>query len=145
MHARRRLGRGLARRRRVHGQAERDLPPAGELDIDLGQQRSVDQRAVQRALGEVDAVAGAERVKRMLGAGMLDAGDRQRVDHAAQVDDRPAVARQLAIEEAEVEIGVVRDHRAVADEFQHVLDHVREQRLVGEEHVRQAVDVERLD
>src|SRR3546814_11616083 len=53
--------------------------------------------------------------------------------HARQVERRPAGARQLGIDEAEVEGGVVRDHRRVAEKLEQLVDQACEQRLVGKE------------
>src|SRR4051812_3922982 len=45
------------------GEAEADLAPAGQLDIALGEQLGVDQRAMLDAQAAVDAEAGAERIE----------------------------------------------------------------------------------
>ena len=55
-----------------------------------------------------------------------------------QTGGRPQTA-ELVIEEAEVEAGIVRDQRAIAEEFEQILDLVGESGLVGEEAVGQAV------
>jgi hypothetical protein len=47
---------------------------------------------------------------------------------------------ELVVQEAEVEAGVVRDQRAVADEFEQVLGALTEPRLVRQEDVGQPVD-----
>ena len=52
----------------VGRQAEADLAPAGQLDIDLDQQLRIEQRAMLDPLRAVDAIAGAERVEAVLGA-----------------------------------------------------------------------------
>ena len=95
------LGKGMVRTRRAkfpdpHGagddcgldagriaeQAEADLPPSGQLDIDLGEQLRIEQGAMLDALAAVDAETCAERIETVLGPGMLGAGERQSVDHA---------------------------------------------------------------
>ena len=58
-------------------------------------------------------------------------GQRQRVDHARQGQRRQAEARQLRIQEAEVERRVVRDQLAVAEELQQVVGELGEPRLAG--------------
>ena len=50
------------------GQRKADLPPAGELDVDLRQQLGVEQRAVPDAVTAVDPVTRAQGVERVLGA-----------------------------------------------------------------------------
>lgn len=88
----------------------------------------------------IDAIARAERVERVLRAGMLAARDRQRVDHPRLfVDRRKAQRAQLAIDEAEVEGRVVRDQRRVADKVQELGHTLGKDRLVLQERVGQAV------
>ena len=52
---------------------------------------------------------------------MARAGEHQRVDHPAHADRRAAAALKLVIEEAEIEAGIVRDQRRIADEFEQFL------------------------
>ena len=61
-------------------QRQPDLAPAGELDIDLGQQLGVEKSAVSNPVAPVDAIAGAQRVERMLGTGMAASREGQRVE-----------------------------------------------------------------
>ena len=120
---------------RIGDQAEADLPPAGQLDIDLGKQLRVEQRAVLDAVAAVDAEAHAQRIEAVLGAGVPGAGERQRVDHAVHADRRAAATFELVIEEAEVEAGIVRDERRILDELEQLLGLLGEARLVGQEQV----------
>src|SRR3546814_7610364 len=56
-------------------------------------------------------------------------------------DALPISARpELVIEESEIEAGIVRDERAVGDEFEQILAQVRKGRLVREEGVAEAMD-----
>ena len=59
------------------GQGEADLATAGQLDIALGEELGVDQRAMLDPKAAIDPEAGAERVQAVLGPGMLRAGDLQ--------------------------------------------------------------------
>ena len=95
-------------------QAEANLPPASQLDIDLGEQLGVEQRAVLDPLRPIDAVTGAQRVEAVLCARMARAGENQRVDHPRQADRPAPAALQLVIQEAEVEAGIVRDERRIS-------------------------------
>ena len=70
----------------VGNQAEADLAPAGQFDIDLGEQLRVEQRAVLDAVAAVDPEAHAQGIEAVLGAGMARAGEGQRVDHPAACD-----------------------------------------------------------
>ena len=45
-----------------------DLPAARELDIDLGKQFGIEQRAVKSTVAAVDSVTRAKRIQRKLGA-----------------------------------------------------------------------------
>ena len=56
--------------------------PAHELDIDAGQQPAIEQRAMLLALGQIDAVALAERIETARRARMPAPRQRQRIDHA---------------------------------------------------------------
>ena len=42
---------------------EPDLPPAGEFDIDLGQQFGIEQCAVPGAVAAVDPITGTQRIE----------------------------------------------------------------------------------
>src|ERR1700693_476585 len=69
----------------VHGfldEAEPRLTPAHELGVDLGKQLRVEQRAVLGAARAVDAIARAEIVEPVGGAGLAAAGERGGVDWA---------------------------------------------------------------
>ncbi len=116
------------------------LPPARQLEIDLGGELGVEQRAVQAARREIDAEALAQLVERIARPGEPALGDVDRVDCARGRDRRAAVAVQLGIEEFEVEARIVDDQRRVADELQELLDDMGEERLVGKEGVGDAVD-----
>jgi hypothetical protein len=123
------------------GELEADLPSAGELDIDLRKQLGVEQCAVAHAVAAVDAVAGAQRVERMLGAGMPPPSDRQGVDHPFERNLGMAAGAELAIEEAEIELRVVRDERRIGEKFEQIERAFVEARLVGKERVAEAVDL----
>ena len=124
-------------------QDELRLPGADQLEIDLGQELGVEQRAVLGAARIVDAVARAQIVEAVGPGRVLAARQQQRVDQPLARDQRLAGALELGIEEAEIERGVVRDQRRVADECEEVVGDLGEQRLVLEELGREAVDRER--
>src|SRR6266545_6935410 len=75
---------------------------------------------------------------------MLAAGQEQRIDQPVAQNWLPLDAVKLRIDEADVERGVVNHKRRVADEFQELLDHFREQRLAGKELAGQAVHGKRF-
>ena len=74
-------------------QRQRHLPAADQLEIDVGEDLAVEQRAVQRAARIVDAVVLAERIERDAGARMLVAGDGDRVDDGIAERRPPAPSR----------------------------------------------------
>ena len=63
-----------------HREVEADLPAADQLDIDLGQDLGVEERAVLGAPGIVDAIARAERIEIVRRTRMLAPGHAERVD-----------------------------------------------------------------
>ena len=128
----------------LFGKAEADLAPAHQLDIHLRQELRVEQRAVMDAVRAVDAEARAERVEIVLGAGMALLRDRQSVDHPRHADMRSPAARELAIEEAEVEGRVMRHQRRVGDELDQLVNQLREQRLGAQEVAAQSMNPRRL-
>ena len=115
------------------GETEVGLAGADQLDIDLGQQLGVEQRAVLDPLRVVDLVARAEIVEPVRAAGMLAPRQHQRIDQPLAGHRGFLDALELGVEEAEIEHRVVRDQRRVAEELDQLLDLVREQRLVLEE------------
>ncbi len=129
---------------RFADQAKPDLPPPGQLDIDLRQKLGVEQRAVMDAVAAIDAVARAQGVEAVFGAGMARAGEHDGVDHPGHAHLGAAAALQLAVEEAEVEARIVRHERRVAEKFEQRIDLRAEQRLVRQERVAQPVDALRL-
>src|SRR5713226_6753836 len=118
---------------------------AGHGEIDLGQQRRVEQRTVERAVAVVDLITLAQRVERIFLAGMQLLGLLQRVD------DRDALTHeriesgflQLRIEELDVEVGVVDHQRSAADEIEEIGCQVAELGLVVEKIVADAVHRQR--
>ena len=116
------------------GQAEPDLPPAGQLDIDLRQQLGVEQRAVPGAVAAVDAIAGAQRVERILGPGMARTGQRHGIDHPLTAKRWQPAHLKLGIDEAEVEPGIVRDQLGlVAQKLEQSGNFLVKARFVGQE------------
>ena len=71
---------------------------------------------------------------------MAALGDAHGVDHPGQAHALHPAQVELVVEEAEIEPGVVRDQRRIADEVEQVLGAVAEARLVGEEGGGQPVD-----
>ena len=64
----------------------------------------------------VDAVARAERVEIVLGTGMPRPRQRHRVDHPAEAHRIAAAGCQLPIQEAEIEMRIVRHQGCITDE-----------------------------
>jgi hypothetical protein len=99
------------RRVGISNKAEADLPTARKLDIDLGEQLSIEKSAVSDAEAPVHTEPCAKRVEAMLCPGMPSSGQHQSIDHSAQAHHRPAAELKLVIQEAEVERRVVRNER----------------------------------
>ena len=75
---------------------------------------------------------------------MLATGKQQRVDHALVGDRRSAEARQLGIDEAHVEAGIMGDQIALFEEGDKLLGNLGKARLVPEEGVVEAMDARRV-
>src|SRR5258708_27115850 len=86
--------------------------PASHCQVDLGEERRIEQRAVEAAVSVIDLVALAQRVEGVFLSRMQLARKLQRIDDARAVrfDRRQPEPSQLQIEEFEVEGGVV-DHQ----------------------------------
>ena len=119
------------------GEFEADLAAAVQLDIDLGQQFRIEQRAVPGAVRAVDAITGAQRVERILGTGMAHPRHGDGIDHPAAIERGKPAAREFGIDKAEIEAGIVGNQRGIAEKCQQVVHPGREQRLVGQEGVTQ--------
>ena len=91
-------------------------------------------------MAAVDAVAGAQRVQTVLGAGMPLPRNGERIDHAGGANRCLSAERHLVVQKAEIEPGIVRDHRGIADEGDQIGHGFGEARLGGQETVGQAVD-----
>ena len=113
------------------GKTELRLARADQLEIDLGQNFGVEQRAVLGAARIVDAVARAQIVEPVGPGRMLAPRQQQRIDQPLARDQRALDALELGIEKAVIEAGIVDDQRRVADEGQEVVDDVGEARLVA--------------
>ena len=85
------------------GEAELRLARADQLQIDLGQDLGVEQRAVLGAARIVDAVARAQIVEPVRPGRMLAARQQQRVDQPLARDRRTLDALELGDEKAVVE------------------------------------------
>jgi hypothetical protein len=84
-------------------EAEADLPPACQFDIDLRKELRVEQCAVLDAVAAVDAEAHAQGIKAMLGARMPRPRQSQSIDHTADGHSPAPAPAELMIEEAEIE------------------------------------------
>src|SRR5690606_9283924 len=113
--------------------------------IDLDQQLRIEQRTVQLAVRVVHAQAPAERVERIPLPGEALARQLQRVEHGGALGDAATATaiqeRQLVVEEADVEGGVVDHQLGPVDEFQELVGDRGELRLVGKEVQREAGDL----
>ena len=126
----------VSTRARIEGlgrQNQLRLPGPDQIDIDLGQKFGVEQRAVFGAAGIVDRIARAEVVEAVRHARMLASRQQKRVDQPFPRNRRPFDAIKLGIDKADIERRVVDHQRRIANELQKFLDHLREQRFVGEE------------
>src|SRR5262245_21969158 len=137
---RKRAGHHCARPRLGVDPAELRLARANQLDIDLGQDLGVQQRAVLDAAAVVDTVARAQIVEPIGSGRMLAPRQQQGVDQALARHQHAPRALELGVEKAEIEQRVVRDQRRLADERDEVVGDLGEQRFVLEKINGEAVD-----
>src|SRR6185312_1689437 len=109
-------------------EAELSLPAADQLEIDFGQNFSVEQRAVFGAARIVDAVMFAQGVEVVWSRRELAARQHQRIDQTIARDQSALDALELGTQKAVVESSIVDHQRRIANE--------------SEEFVRQPVDGE---
>ena len=126
--------------------AERErILSARERKVDLGQELRVKERAVECSARVVDFVVAAKAIEAHGFAGQQLLGELHRVDDAAVVGDAAlADAPELHIEKARVERCVVDDERRAFDKVEELIRNVCEDRLVGQELVRESVHVDRF-
>jgi len=125
--------------RLVQSGCQAALPPAGQLDIHLGQQPAIQQRVVRGARRQIDAETLAEFVQRIPRARDLRLGDFDRVDGAGDGNPRTCHAQEFGVQEFDVERRIVDDQRRVTQEFVQLVGDVGKERLVGEELIRQSM------
>src|SRR5260221_6898344 len=131
-------GGGLRRRVELHHEsclAER------HREVAVGREASIEQRAVPGAVGVVHEVALAQRIERVLPAGVQLACKGQRIGDLGEVLRELAEpgAAELEIQELDVELGVMDDQLGAGDEIQELLRHLGEFRLGAQVFERHAV------
>src|SRR5262245_15966218 len=130
------------RRDAVDGKIEPRLMAPHELDIDRRQQPAIEQGAVLLALGQIDAIALAQRIEAAWRAGVSSPRKRERIEHAVPPQQWPSRALELGIEKAEIEGRVVHYQHGAFDEIQHIVGKLGETRLVAQEVERKPVHLE---
>src|SRR5262245_23953099 len=130
---------GRLRARARVDQDQRRLAPTDELDIDLGQELRVEQRAVLGAARIVDAVAQTQIVEPIGPGRMAAARQHQRIDQAIAADRLLGASLKLSVEEAEIEQRIMRHQRDVLDEGCELVRDLGKVRLVLEELGREPV------
>src|SRR5690606_27215440 len=87
-------------------------------------------RAMEASCAEIDAEAPAKRIQVDLGTRKAAPRQIDGVESALLCNRWIAQARQLCIEESQIELGVVDDQDVVADEGQEIIDDIRKKGLV---------------
>ena len=132
------------RRRAGLDQAELRLAAADQLEIDLGQNLGVEQRAVLGAARIVDAEAGAQIVEPVGSARIFAAGQQQGIDHAVARDRGLPARSSSALRKPRSNVALWATSGASPMNAIKLLGHLGKQRLVLEEVERQAMDREGL-
>jgi hypothetical protein len=123
-------------------EAEVGLTAADQFEVNLGEDFGVEQSAVLFSGGVVDTEAAAERVERGGGAGEFLPRDQQGIGGAAHGDLWQADGAEFVVEELHIESGIVDHQLRVADEIEEGLAYVFENRVVSQEIVAEAMDLE---
>ncbi len=129
-----------ARAFRISHKPKADLSTAPELDINLGEELGIKQRAVLDPLAAVDSEPNAQSIETVLCSRMPRARKRKGVDHPTEGQHWLAATFKFEIEKAEIEGCVVRDQRRVGDELEKFIDPFRKAWLVRQKDRAQAVD-----
>ena len=95
---------------------------------------------MQHAVTAIDAESRAKCIKRMLGAGMSAARHRHGVDHSFKRDRAATDALEFTIEKTEIEAGIMRDQRAVAEKIEHIIAQMLKKRLVSQKGIAQPMN-----
>ena len=117
-----------------------------EEQIDIRQYLGVQQRAVELALGIVDAIPATQIVEAVLLAGVPRACECKRVNYPATRGDTskaPVEQRKLVVDEANVEGGVMDHQLGTRNEIKKLRGDLGENWLVGQKIVADAVNLER--
>ena len=120
------------------------LPAANKLEIHIGENFRIEQRAVQRARRIVDSEPAAQRIQRGRRPRKAFARNRQRIQRLFPRQLGEAHPLQLGIQEFHVKRGIVDHQLGVAHEIQEFLPDLREYRLVLQKVDGQPVHLERL-
>ena len=128
--------------RQIHDQA---FLPTRDGDVNVGQQFSIKEGAVQRTVGIVDAVALAEGIQVVLLARVKFARHLQRIANIGADRGNGCQAKhvQFVVKEADIESGIVDDQFGAAYEVEKLVGNLAELRFVGEELTADAVDRQR--
>src|SRR6185437_15708520 len=121
-------------------QTELRLPRADQLQINLGQDLGVEQRAVLGTPRIVDAITRTQIVKPVRPGRMLAARQHQSIDQPLARDWWALDTFELGYQKTVVETGIVDHQRRVPDEGEEFVDHAAKARLVLEELGRQSVN-----
>ncbi len=136
--------RAAARRVEIRAQDEFGLA-AGHGEIHLGQDPRIEQRAVVFAMRIVDRIALAQRIEVVALSGMHLARERSvsSTRHSSRDPERALLeARELGVQEGDVERRVVNDEFGVADEIQELGMNLRKRRFLRELFARQAMHLQ---
>src|SRR5580700_2035915 len=110
---------------------ETGLTAAKKLDIDGGEQPTIDLGAMRFTLRQIDDEPSAERVQTCRRARKSPAGNGQCVNERANERASPKPC-QLGIHKGEIEIGVVNNHPVAGNKRDQLVRDGREGRMVGE-------------
>ena len=115
---------------------------ASQLDVDLGEQLGIEQRAMLATPRVVDVIARAQIVEPIGRPRMPAPSQQQRVDQPVAGNQRFADPLEFGIEEGGIERRIVNDERRLTHESEEIVGDLGEGRLVLQELSREPVHLE---
>ena len=124
-------------------QCKARLPPANQLEIDLGKKLGIQQRPVLGTGGIIDIEASAQRVEAGLSARVFLTSQRKGVDHVV-LKIIALDAPQFGVKKSKIEFGVVNNQPGTCNKIEKGLSYCRKQRHRRQELIRQSMDSDSL-
>ena len=104
--------------------------PTNQLDIDFGQQLTVEQRTMLNTGRVIDLIPSTQSVQAVWATGMLAPRNCQSIDHPIPRDERTFDLLEFPVQEPQVETGIVNKKRRIVDERDELICQLTEEWLI---------------